>query len=84
MLVHIAEAVGSVMVITSLWLLGRDGEQQRLGLWLNLGSIIPWTIFALMTHSWFLLAQGFIIGGFHIHNLRRRRRAGLAKATTTP
>ena len=70
----IAEAVGVSLTMLSIVLMGRPGRVQQWGVIVCLVAILPWTVFAWATASWFLVAQGVfsgVVNTFNLINLRR-------------
>jgi hypothetical protein len=65
----IAEVGGTICTLVSLFLMGRPDRGQRIGLWISTAGVVPWTTFAIVTHSWVMLAQTWLIVGFNLYNL---------------
>jgi hypothetical protein len=61
-----AEAIGVCMTVTaialSLWV-------RRAGPWISLLGFIPWTVFAVCTHSWLLIGQNVVVSAINIWSL---------------
>lgn len=68
----IAEVSGTLLTTLSIVLMGRGGRCHRPGLYVSLSAAVPWTVFAVVTSSWLMIAQSAVVIGFNLANLRHR------------